>query len=176
MANIGDYVKINESYAGNLESVIGRVGKVVAKQGDVYALDIRAYKKNQDHRYWDYDVMVKDGEFDVRNPEFKDSKGQLVEIGDTVVYGPLGGGVRMGRVVDIREVEMTYSYSSHTYKKVRVRVELDSERYFGDTDRSIRIPNKTYRWYDDSSRMLVIQKGSLRYLSSLSEDDELLEF
>lgn len=176
MANIGDYVKINERYAGNLEGVIGKVGKIVAKQGANIALDLRAYKKNQDHRYWDYNVVVRDNEIDVMNPEFKDSKGQLVEIGDTVVYGPLGGGVRMGRVVDVREVEKTYSYSSRVYKSVRVKVELDDEKAWTDGDRWVKIPSKTYRWYDDSSRMLVIQKGSLNYLSSLAADDDLLEF
>jgi len=165
MAIVGDYVKITENYKGNIRDVIGKVGKVVARKADLYALDLRGYKKDQDHTYWDYNVIVQAGEFEVQKPEFKDSKGQLVEIGDTIVYGPLGGGVRIGKVVEIKETE--HSSWGHKYKTTKVRVEIDSENYWGDGDRSIRLPSKTFRWYGDSSRMLVIRKGSLDYINAL---------
>jgi hypothetical protein len=155
---VGRYVKIKDNYAGNIVDVVGKTAKVLARRGDNLALDLKGYKKNQDHRYWDYDVIVNTGEIEVVEFDFKDSNGQKVEIGDKVVYGPLGGGVTVGIVVDIKEAE--HSRWGRGYKTTKVQLEVESEKFYGDGDREVRLPSTTKRWYDHGSRMLVIQKGA----------------
>ncbi len=164
MSLVGKYVTINDSYDGNITDVIGKTGRVVARKDDLLALDLRGYKKDQDHRYWDYNVLVKESEVDVKEFEFKDSKGQLVEIGDKIVYGPLGGGVTVGTIVDMKEA--TTSSWGRSYTETKVQVETESEKMWHDGDREIRLPSTTTRWYSHGSRMLVIQKGSMNYISS----------
>jgi hypothetical protein len=167
MSLVGKYVTIKDSYEGNLEDVIGKTAKVVSASGEFLVLDLKAYKKNQDHRYWDYDAVVKASEVEVKEFEFKDSKGTLVEIGDKVVYGPLGGGVTVGEVIDIKEA--THSRWGRSYTETKVQLRIESERAWTDGDRWVRLPNTTTRWYSHGGRMLVIQKGSMNFLSSFGK-------
>jgi hypothetical protein len=167
MSLVGKYVTIKDNYEGNLEDVIGKTAKVVSSSGEFLALDLKAYKKNQDHRYWDYDAVVKESEVEVKEFEFTDSKGQKVEIGDKVVYGPLGGGVTVGEVVDIKEA--THSRWGGSYTETKVQLRIESEKAWTDGDRWIRLPDTTTRWYSHGGRMLVIQKGSMNYLSSFGK-------
>ncbi len=167
MSLVGSYITINDSYDGNIADVVGKSGKVVAQANGLLALDIRGYKKDQDHRYWDYNVVVKESEVDVKTFEFKDSKGTLVEIGDKVVYGPLGGGVTIGEVVDIKEA--THSRWGREYTETKVQLKIESEQAWTDGDRWVRLPGTTTRWYGHGSRMLVIQKGSMNFIKSFGD-------
>jgi hypothetical protein len=166
-ARVGDYVTITEAYSGNLVDVVGKTAKVRVRHNDLLVLELKAYKKDQDHRYWDYDVIVKDNEVEVQHYEFKDSKGTLVEVGDTVVYGPLGGGVSMGKVVEIKQG--VHSRWGRDYTETKVKVETESSDYYTDGDRKVELPSKTHRWYSHGDRMLVVQKGSLSYMSNFGE-------
>lgn len=168
MSLVGKYVTINDTYEGNLADVVGKTGRVIAHNDGLLALDIRAYKKDQDHRYWDYDVMVLESEVTVKEFEFKDSKGQLVEIGDKIVYGPLGGGVTVGTVVDIKEA--AHSSWGRSYTETKVQVEIESSKMWYDGDRKIEVPSTTTRWYSHGGRMLIVEKSQKNYISASSID------
>lgn len=182
MSLVGTKVRVKDNYAGGLENVIGRVGKVIAvdpnhdpfAEGRLYALDIQGIRRKSYYDNWrkenveytyDYTVLVTGDEIERVAYEVKDSQGQLVELGDKVVYGPLGGGVSMGKVVDIKDNE------SGGYYKFAVKVELEeTTSHIDGGDRRIDgLPSKRYQWYTHMDRLLVIQKGSLNFISKFGQ-------
>lgn len=159
MFHVGMRVRVKDNYAGGLDNVVGQSGKILKTDGDNYLLDIKGQRKASWGNYsYDYSVMVKADEIENVNFEVKDSKGRKIELGDKVAYGPLGGGVTVGTVVDIAEREGRYGY-----KTVKFRLEMDHEDYHTDGgDRQIRGGIvKTYRWYESGNRALVLSKNPL---------------
>ncbi|QIN94117.1 hypothetical protein PP459_gp116 [Streptomyces phage Wakanda] len=169
---VGKKVRVKDNYAGGLENVIGKVAKIVAvdpnhdpaTEGRLYALDIEGVRRKSYYDNWrkedveytyNYTVLVTGEEIEPVVYDIKDSQGQSVELGDKVVYGPLGGGVSCGTVVDMKE-------SDHYYYKFAVKVELEeTTSHIDGGDRRIDgLPSKRYQWYSHMDRLLVIQKAA----------------
>ncbi|AVD99320.1 hypothetical protein SEA_BILLNYE_145 [Streptomyces phage BillNye] len=181
MSLVGTRVRVKDNYAGGLDGVIGKTAKVVAfdpnhdpaTEGRLYALDIQGSRTKTYYDSWrkedvsytyDYTVLVTGEEIEPVVFDVTDSKGQKIEIGDTVAYGPLGGGVNVGKVVDLKE-------ANDRYYKVAVKVELDeTTSHIDGGDRRIDgLPSKRYQTYTHTDRMLVIQKGSFNYVQQFGK-------
>jgi hypothetical protein len=182
MIEVGTKVKVKDNYSGGLDNVIGKTAKVVyvdVPEDDRVCtrlvLDIKGTRKYtrdswitpgaMEDYILDHTVIVNSNEVDLVSFDFKDVKGKQVEIGDEVAYGPLGGGVIFGRVVDIDNVHGDrYGYS---YSKVKVRLEIQDTHLISDGgDIRIEVPYKRYQWYSHGRRMVILNKkfslGDLR--------------
>ncbi|AXQ63421.1 hypothetical protein SEA_COMRADE_182 [Streptomyces phage Comrade] len=160
MIQIGIRVRVLDNYSGGLGNTIGRTGKVLrASSEGLYLLDIKGSRKASwgDYTY-ERDVIVKADEIEPVSFDLKDAQGRKIELGDKVAYGPLGGGVTIGTVVDIDEREGRYGY-----KTTKFRLETNGKDYFNDGgDRTISGGHlKTYRWYEHSGRCVIIEKNPI---------------
>lgn len=174
MISIGTRVKVTENYSGGLSNVVGKIGKVIyidrAEQENVasrFVLDIQGGREHKTQSWHNrteetytliYPVVVTSNEFEIVSYEFKDCEGTSVEIGDRVAYGPLGGGVIIGTVIDIDKG--SYNRYGRSDEKTRVRVEVEDTTYTSDGgDRRIKMPYKRYQWYSHSGRIVVLRKN-----------------
>jgi hypothetical protein len=160
MIQPGIRVRVRDNYAGGLDNVVGRTGKVLrVSQDGLYLLDIKGRRKASwgDYTY-DREVIVNESEIETVDFDLKDAKGRKIELGDEVAYGPLGGGVIIGTVVDIDEREGRYGR-----KTVKFRLETKTKEFYTDGgDRTISGANVTsYRWYEHSGRCVVISKNPI---------------
>lgn len=158
MIQMGVRVRIRDNYAGGLDNVVGRTGKVLRGTTEgLYLLDIKGRRKASwgDYTY-EREVIVKESEVEAVDFDIKDAQGRKIELGDKVAYGPLGGGVTIGTVVDIDEREGRYGR-----KTVKFRLETTSKEFYTDGgDRQISGANVTsYRWYEHSGRCVIIEKN-----------------
>ncbi|QIQ63043.1 hypothetical protein SEA_MOAB_187 [Streptomyces phage Moab] len=158
MFYVGMRVRVKDNYAGGLDNVVGRTGKVLRTNGESYLLDIQGSRKASwgDYTY-ERDVIVTDSEIESVSFDLKDSKGRKIELGDKVAYGPLGGGVTVGTVIDIDERGEGWS------KAVKFRLEIDVPRTFTDGgDRTLDGgTEKSYRWYQYGGRALILSKNPI---------------
>lgn len=160
MIQMGTRVRVKDNYAGGLDSVVGRTGKVLRGSADgLYLLDIKGRRKASwgDYTY-DREVIVNESEVEAVDFDIKDAKGRKIELGDEVAYGPLGGGVTIGTVVDIDE-----RIGSYGRKTVKFRLETKAREFYTDGgDRQISGANtNSYRWYEHAGRCVVINKNPL---------------
>lgn len=158
MVNIGTRVRVKDTYSGGLDNVIGRTGRIVNHDDDSYALDIQGQRKATWGDYiHDYDVIVTESEIEKVEFNLTDCKGQKIELWDTVVYGPVGGGITLGTVIDIDERNGRWGG-----RTVKFLLEIDSRLVYSDGDgRKITdSSHKTTRWYENDNHALVIRKGS----------------
>lgn len=160
MYHVGMRVRVKDNYAGGLDKVVGRTGKIlrITPEG-LYLLDIKGQRKASwgDYMY-DHEVIAEENEIDSVDFSLTDSMGRKIELGDKIAYGPLGGGVTVGTVVDIDERVGRYGRTT-----VKFRLESNVKDYHSDGgDRIISgNPLKSYRWYEHTGRCVVIQKNPI---------------
>jgi hypothetical protein len=159
MFQVGMRVRVKDNYAGGLDNVVGQSGKILKTDGEKFLLDLKGSRKASWGNYtYDRNVIALENEIEAVSYEVKDGKGRVIELGDKVAYGPLGGGITIGTVVDIAEREGRYGY-----KKVKFRLEIDDVAFHsdgGDRDFTSGVI-KSYRWYESGSRSLVLSKNPL---------------
>ncbi|QZE11299.1 hypothetical protein SEA_EMMA1919_190 [Streptomyces phage Emma1919] len=159
MIQMGVRVRVKDNYAGGLDNVVGRTGKVLRGTADgLYLLDIKGKRKASwgDYTY-EREVIVEEHEVEAVDFEIKDSQGRKIELGDKIAYGPLGGGVTIGTVVDIDERGDGWN------RAVKFRLETKSREFFTDGgDRTIDGANvTTYRWYAHPGRCVILEKNPI---------------
>lgn len=170
MIQIGSRVKILDNYFGGLSDVIGKTAKVVKievtrpETYNTYLLDIQGerthsytYSGNETKYKQSYSVIVDGSEIEEVPYDFKDAEGNLVEIGDTVVYASHGGGITKGVVVDMKD--KTYSQWGDSRDEIKMKVEYGCT--YKDSDGDTRsIGNKTTRtqWFANGNQTLIIRK------------------
>lgn len=145
MDYVGKRVKIT-NYDGGLMVEPGQTGKVIAQSENKLVLDLKALCRDWD---WLENVIVRVDEVEPVEYIFKDAVGNQIHVGDTVAYGPLGGGVILGIVTDIKE---------RANSRLAIQMEVDSERVYWDGKRRVSAQAKTRRWYDRPYRMRIVQK------------------
>lgn len=170
MIQIGARVKIKPNYSGGLSDVIGETGKIVKIQVtspetyNHYLLDIEGerthsynYGGNETSYKRSYPVIVDGSEIKEIPYDFKDAEGNLVEIGDTVVYASYGGGITKGVVVDFKD--KTYSQWGDSRDEIKMKIEYECTYNKSDGDNR-SITNKTVRarWFANGNQTLIIKK------------------
>ncbi|WMI33556.1 hypothetical protein SEA_KENREY_192 [Streptomyces phage Kenrey] len=160
MIQPGIRVRVRDNYDGGLDNVVGKTGKVLRVSEDgLCLLDIKGGRKASWGNYtYECEVIVKESEVETVDFDIKDAQGRKIELGDTVAYGPLGGGVTIGTVVDIDERVGRYGR-----KTVKFRLETNAKEFYTDGgDRQISGANvKSYRWYEHSGRCVIINKNPI---------------
>jgi len=157
----GSRVKVTDAYAGSLDNVKGRMGKITAvnvENGKVsYLLDIRGERSYTSN----YPVIVTDSEIEEAPYNFKDMEGNTVELGDIVAYGVHGGGLIKGTVVDFKDT--VYPRWGTERKELKMKVEYDVNYHESDgDDRKIPANFKRSVWLSSQSSTLIIQKNPAR--------------
>lgn len=156
----GRNVKVNDNYKGDLENVKGRIGKVIAVDGDNFLIDIngdKLYPESSYHSafYMKQPLILKENEFDIVEYEMLDGNGRKIQLGHNVVYGPLRGGVIQGKVVDFKT---TKDYYGKEVTKFQLEIQVVVTQSDG-SGRTVR-HNSVYRqWFSCSHRALVIDYG-----------------
>ncbi len=153
MIEVGKRVKVLDNYSGGLDGVIGKSGKVVEIRHGFYVLDIYGTRKPSwsPNRSYDYQVLALDNEIEELQFILTDGKDNPIELGDVVAYGPLSGGVTLGKVIDIAP-----------YENIGVKFLLEIEGttgYFDGEDRKISVDTTYKQWYRHGNRALVIKKA-----------------
>ncbi len=157
MIDIGTRVRVKDNYTGGLDNVIGRTGRIVKSDDDSHLLDIKGERQpSWARQMWNYDVIVTSDEIELVDFNLTDPEGQKIEIGDTVVYGPVGGGITLGKVVDIDERDGWGS------KTVKFRLEIQAaSKYTDGGSREVNDKSAThYQWCQNPNQARVIKKGS----------------
>jgi hypothetical protein len=170
-------VRIKSNYSGGLDKVIGETAKVIDIEVTApeienrYVLDIEGERT---HNYTSggrqveykhsYPVIVNQGEVDEVPYDFKDCEGNIVELGDTVVYSSYGGGITKGTVVDFKD--MVYPRWGDAYPELKMQIEYDSTGHYsdggGENARHIKNSVKRRKWVSNSSQTLIIEKDSVK--------------
>lgn len=161
MIEVGKRVKVLDNYSGGLEGIVGRSGKVVEIRHGFYVLDVYGTRKPSwsPNRSYDYQALVLENEIEELKFDLTDSKDNPIELGDTVVYGPLGGGITLGKVIDIA-----------TYDSIGVKFLLEIQGatgYFDGGDRKVSVDTTYKQWYRHGGRALVIKKAMPAGLAGL---------
>lgn len=153
MIEVGKRVKVLDNYSGGLEGVIGKSGKVVEIRHGFYVLDIYGTRKPSwsPNRSYDYQALALENEIEELQFDLTDGKGNPIELGDVVAYGPLSGGVTLGKVIDI---------APYDRGSAKFLLEVDGAASYSDgADRQVSV-DKTYKqWYHSGNRALVIKKA-----------------
>jgi hypothetical protein len=177
MIQINSRVKVKDNYLGGLDDVIGRTAKVIhvhktpPEMYNKYVLDIegtrqRSYYSSGGQQFYTqkYSVIVNGDEIEELPYEFRDSEGNLVELGDTVVYASHGGGITKGVVVDFKDT--VYPRWGSPRKELKMQVEYEVTQYYSDGNESIesRVPYITKRkqWFSNGHQTLIIEKNAVR--------------
>lgn len=168
----GARVKVLDNYSGGLDGVKGAVGKIVSTElsegKTFYKLDIMGQRTNTvqystgPYTYTSsYYAIVKADEIEEQPYNYKDMNGQLVELGDIVVYGVHGGGLIKGTVVDFKDV--THVRWGRDYDELKMKIESEHSYDSSDGgDRKVAVKSKHTRWLSGQSRTLIIQKNPAR--------------
>lgn len=168
----GARVKVLDNYSGGLDGVKGAVGKVVSTEivdgKTFYQLDIMGTRTQTveystgPYKYSSsYYAIVKPDEIEEQPYNFKDMNGQVVELGDIIVYGVYGGGLIKGTVVDFKDV--TRVRWGRDYDELKMKVECEHSYNSSDGgDRKVSVKSKYTRWLASQSRTLIIQKNPAR--------------
>jgi hypothetical protein len=174
MIQVGSRVKIKPNYSGGLEGVLGKTAKVTKIEKTApeicsrYVLDIKGerthtynYGGNPTKYTRSYYVIVDSDEVEEVPYEFKDCEGNIVEIGDLVVYGSYGGGLTKGTVVDFKDT--TYPRWGNPREELKMKVEYDCPCYESDGNgRRISFTEKRTQWFSNGGQTLIVQKCQLK--------------
>lgn len=172
MIQVGTRVKVLDNYFGGLTDVVGKIGKVVrvihtAPEVETqYVLDFRGtrtkkYKFNgyEESYTYNYDVIVNHSEIEEVPYDFRDKEGNLVELGDTIVYGVHGGGIIKGTVVDFKD--KVYPRWGTPEDVLKIKVEFVESYPISDGGhRSTQVENKRTVWLSNQNQTLIIWKRS----------------
>jgi hypothetical protein len=167
-------VKVLDNYSGGLDNVKGRSAKIVSTEVDgqevKYLLDIkgdRTHTYNYGGAYGErsyttqYPVIVEASEIEEEPYNFKDRDGQVVELGDIVVYATHGGGLIKGTVVDFKDTV----YPRWGTERKELKMKLEIEHTYGESDGGDRRVSKksTYtQWLASQGSTLIFQKNPAR--------------
>ncbi|QGH79484.1 hypothetical protein SEA_LIMPID_181 [Streptomyces phage Limpid] len=164
MIQLNSRVKINETYSGGIPDVIGKVGKVQHVAGNVFQLTVTGKVESQYYRghFYDYNVLATLSEIDEVPYNFKDMEGNLVELGDTVVYGSNKGDMTKGKVVDIKDLTRVRWGVDKKETKFQLEYEVDENLYDGVERRVAKIITRR-KWLSEGHRTLIVQKGLSSY-------------
>jgi hypothetical protein len=185
MITKGSKVKVTDSYSGNLKNVIGKIGTVLDVERESpglmrYLLDIEGDYRVEGPYYSNgyYDstsqVIANANEIEEFSYGMKDFAGQVIEIGDTVVYSSNEPGIIKGVVTDFREFSKGNGWSSEdTVVRVQVEVERPVNHY--DGFRRFATPGCYFQWYEHGTRMLVIKKNLNRLILDGMNDLKILD-
>lgn len=186
MIQVGTRVKVLDNYRGGLTDVVGKTGRVVrvirqAPEIETqYVLDFRGgrtktykspYNNTEEEYTYNYDVIVSQSEIEEVPYDFRDKEGQLVDLGDVIVYGVSGGGILKGKVVDFRDVPI-FSYGGATNTILKMKVEVaDSYTSSDGGDRSVEVETKRTVWLSNKNSTLIFQKNPAnRFTISIGND------
>lgn len=183
MIQVGTRVKVNQNYAGGLTDVVGKMGHVVRvihyapEVENQYVLDFRGartktydYGHGQEEYTYNYDVIVNQSEVEEVPYDFRDKEGQLVELGDIIVYGISGGGILKGKVVDFKDTIHTRWGGTQNILKMKVEVS-DSYTSSDGGERSVEVETKRTVWLSGKSNTLILQKNPAnRFALTLGSD------
>lgn len=157
MVSVGEIVKVNDNYEGNLNGVSGSevTVKAVGPAGEIFTKEV--FKLN-DSSYYSYNAIVKPNEFEpVSNVlDIKDKFGTKIVPGVYVVVSPAvrHGALRVGRVVFVRSNQNSY------FKSYSIQVEINGLHVFsdgyGNNNRSFKLPIKTRRTFSNAAEFLVV--------------------
>lgn len=169
MISVGVRVKVLDSYSGGLDNAKGRLAKIVGMDYNGgqpnYVLDIEG-ERTSSYNYGGgertyiskYPVIVNGSEIEEVPYEFKDSEGNLVELGDVVAYAVYGGGIIKGTVVDFKDT--VYPRWGNPRKELKMKVEYEVKTYRTDGDgRKAYAIRKCTQWLSSQSSTLIIQKN-----------------
>lgn len=170
MIQIGSRVKVLPHYSGGLNNVMGETAKIVKiditspEVHNRYVLDIEgerihsySYGGSETTYKRSHPVIVDGYEIEEVPYDFKDAEGNLVEIGDTVVYASYGGGITKGVVVDFKD--KTYSQWGDSRDELKMKVEYESTYTTSDGDvREIETTETRTQWFLNQNQTLIIKK------------------
>lgn len=159
---INALVRVQDNYAGGLDNVIGRIGRIVKEHEGWYLLDIEGTRQVQsyygrDPYTFSYDVIVGENELELVETPFKDSNGRQVEIGDTILYSGNRSGFLEGKVVKFKIGEDSPYSNRLDVVKCQVEYVVGDSTWDG-SDR--RVPSTTTRriWLENSERFFVLTR------------------
>jgi|SRR5882757_10564270 len=171
MITVGSKVRVKDNYTGNLDEVIGKVATVIGVQRDkdpavesTYLLDLKgSYKEESTYRpgsFYTYssNVIAFSGELEEFSYGMKDCHGQLLEIGDKVVYSGNNPGIIEGEVVDFKDYEIQRWGEGRAVFKVQLKI---AKTVYHNDGNGRRFETEEFytQWFEYGQRMMIVQKN-----------------